>query len=75
MESTEPVNNSKSQVGNISDDKNIDNSYVLKNIVWYNPKQPSILKRQISESSTHKNSNDMSQNITVAELMDFLEKN
>jgi len=49
---------------------NVDNNYILNNIVWFNPKQPSVLKRQISEKQ---NSDDISDKVTIEELMNYLD--
>jgi hypothetical protein len=47
-----------------------DNNYILNDIVWFNPAQPSVLKRQISEKS---NTNDIIENISIDQLITFFD--
>ena len=64
-------NKKKSNLNNSNlNNSNVDNNYILNNIVWFNPKQPSVLKRQISEK---KNLDDTTDKVTIEDLMNYLD--
>lgn len=64
-------NNIKKNNINLNDKQlNFDNNYILNNIVWFNPEQPLVLKRQISEKKNLDNTTDK---VMIEDLMNYLD--